>query len=253
MHNSKYQCHLAAWCIYHQLTSSCCPGAVQKSLSLHEKYWRIFWKKFRRKDQQAEKDRKVTGLVNRTRVEIAKWNQMTTLRFQTGGKTSDILGLPSGSGPHSRAAKKNSSHGNEVLPQDTTHLIQRSTYQRKSMCPDPAGNRTTRRPPGHRKETQTEVVWTCLPFIRSCQNHLARHIKRGTKTRQTEKEMGRQHQRMDRPGVHQVLEGKMEETGCEMTCGAPTTPAVKGYVKEVINTSTSHTRVRYCYVWLVPR
>ena len=32
--------------------------------------------------------------------------------------------------PHSRAAKKNTSHGNEVLPQDTTHLIQRPCYQR---------------------------------------------------------------------------------------------------------------------------
>ena len=27
--------------------------------------------------------------------------------------------------PHSRAPKKNTSHGNEVLPQDTTYLIQR--------------------------------------------------------------------------------------------------------------------------------
>ena len=34
--------------------------------------------------------------------------------------------------PHSRAPKKNTSHGNEVLPQDTTHLIQRSRYQRGS-------------------------------------------------------------------------------------------------------------------------
>ena len=31
--------------------------------------------------------------------------------------------------PHSRAPKKNTSHGNEVLPQDTTHLIQRPCYQ----------------------------------------------------------------------------------------------------------------------------
>ena len=27
----------------------------------------------------------------------------------------------------------------------------------------------------HRKETQTAVVWTCLPFIKSGQNHLAKH------------------------------------------------------------------------------
>ena len=49
-------------------------------------------------DQQAEKDKteRVKGLGRRTREEIAKWNQMTALRFQTGGETSDIPGLPSG-------------------------------------------------------------------------------------------------------------------------------------------------------------
>ena len=39
-------------------------------------------------DQQAEKDKteRVTGLGRRTREEIAKWNEMTALRFQTGGR-----------------------------------------------------------------------------------------------------------------------------------------------------------------------
>ena len=128
----------------------------------------------------------------------------------------------------SKAPKKNTSHGNEVLPQDTTHLIQRPCYQRGSQCKDPAGNRTTRRPPDHCKETQTAVVWSWLPFIRSGQNHLAKHSERGKKTRLTEEEVGRQHQGMDRPGVHQVTEesgeqGKMEETGCKIICGAPMT------------------------------
>ena len=81
-------------------------------------------------------------------------------------------------------------------------------------------------------EMQTAVVWSCFPFIRSGQNHLARHSERGKKTRQTEEEMGRQHQEMDRPGVWQVPEGsgeqgKMEQTGCKIICGAPTTLAVK--------------------------
>ena len=58
--------------------------------------------------------------------------------------------------------------------------------------------------PDHRKEAQTEMVWTYLLFIRSGQNHLARHTDRGKKTRQTEEEVGRQHQGMDRPGVRQV-------------------------------------------------
>ena len=65
------------------------------------------------------------------------------------------------------------------------------------------------------------------------QTRIARHSERGKKTRQTEKEVGRQHQGTDRPGVRQVLEGsgeqgRMEETGCEIICGAPTIPEVKG-------------------------
>ena len=80
--------------------------------------------------------------------------------------------------PHSRAPKKNTSHGNEVLPEDTT---------------------------------QTAVIWSCFTFIRSGQNHLARHSERRKKTRQTEEEVGRQHQGMDRPGARQVQEGSGEQ------------------------------------------
>ena len=45
--------------------------------------------------------------------------------------------------------------------------------------------------------------------------------------------MGRQHQGMDRSGVWQVLEGsgeqgKIENIGCKIICGAPTALAVKG-------------------------
>ena len=135
--------------------------------------------------------------------------------------------------PQSRAPKKNTSRENEVLPLDTTHLIQKPCCQRGSLCQDSLDNWTTRRPPDDRKETQTVVVWSCFPFIRSGQNHLARHSERGKKTRRSKEEVGRQHQGMDRPGVRQVPEGsgeqgKMEETGCEIICGAPTTLAVKG-------------------------
>ena len=103
----------------------------------------------------------------------------------------------------------------------------------EEVCQDPASNLTTQRPPDHRKKMQTAVVCSCFPFIRSSQNHLARHSKRGKKTRQAEKEMGKRYQGMDRPGVGQVLEGsgeqrKMEETGCEINCGAPITPHGQG-------------------------
>ena len=82
------------------------------------------------------------------------------------------------------------------------------------------------------KRRKLQRIWSCLPFIRSGQNYLARHIERGKKTRQTEEEVGRQHQGMDSPGVQQVPEDsgeqqKMEKTGCKVICGAPTTLALK--------------------------
>ena len=129
---------------------------------------------------------------------------------------------------HSRAPKKNTSHGNEVLPQDATHLIQRPRYQQGSPCQDPAGPH----------EDLKTIVKRCKlqrygHVSRS--SDLAKTILQDTvkkKTRQTEEEVGRQHQGMDRPGVSHVPEGsgeqgKMEETGCEIICGAPTTLAVK--------------------------
>ena len=63
-------------------------------------------------------------------------------------------------------------------------------------------------PSDHRKEMQTEVAWTCLP---SGQNYLAMHSEREKKIRQTEKEVERQHEGMDRPGVSQVPEGSREQ------------------------------------------
>ena len=56
---------------------------------------------------------------------------------------------------------------------------------------------------------------------------------KGGRRQGRQEEVGRQQQGMDRPGVRQVPEGsgeqeKVEETGCEIICGAPTTLAVKG-------------------------
>ena len=117
-----------------------------------------------------------------------------------------------------------------------THLLQRPCYQRARPCQDPAGkNPTTRRPPDHSKETQTEVVWACLPFIGSGQNHLARHSEWGKKkTSHTEEEVednigewtGLEFAKSQR-AVENRKKKKMEETGCEIICRPPTTPAVK--------------------------
>ena len=50
---------------------------------------------------------------------------------------------------------------------------------------------------------------------------------------------------MDRPGVRQVPEGsgeqrKMEETGCEIICGSPTTLTVKGGIDDDVDGRMYH-------------
>ena len=71
-----------------------------------------------------------------------------------------------------------------------------------------------------------------------CQNHLARHSDRGKKTRQTEEEMGKQHQGMDRlefaKSQRAVENREKGRKRCEIICGAPTTLGVKGYVKVTV-------------------
>ena len=94
------------------------------------------------------------------------------------------------------------------------------------------------------QDTRNDMVRTCLPFMTSGKNLLARHSERmkrqGRQMRRWEANIGEEtvlefakSQRVDRPGVRQVPEGigeqrQMEETGCEIICGAPTTLAVKG-------------------------
>ena len=77
------------------------------------------------------------------------------------------------------------------------------------------------------------MVWSCFRFIRSSQNHLARHSEREKKTRQTEEEWEdniREWTGLEFGKSQRAVENreKKEETGCEVICGAPTTPAGKG-------------------------
>ena len=64
-------------------------------------------------------------------------------------------------------------------------------------------------------------------LIRACQDNHARHSPRREKTRQTEKEMGKQHSGMDGldTGCRHEESGetrRMEGAGCKVICGAPT-------------------------------
>ena len=78
---------------------------------------------------------------------------------------------------------------------------------------------------------------------KNCQDFFFCCLFIGTSHGEEEEEVGRQHQRVDRPGVRQVPEGsgeqeKMEKTGCRIICGAPTTFSVKGLMMmTIIDTS----------------
>ena len=78
----------AAHTTYQLPSPSCSTRAIQKSLTLNEKYLTVFWKQksgqwtiSRKMTRQKEQEDK----AEKTRKEIGKGNQMTALRFQTGG------------------------------------------------------------------------------------------------------------------------------------------------------------------------
>ena len=98
---------------------------------------------------------------------------------------------------------------------------------------DPTIHRTIRRPPDNGQKVQTEVVRPRLTIIwprkkTSC---------KVPRERAEEEEIGRQHQRVGRPGVRQLPEGcgeqgKMERAGCKVVSGAPT--ILTGYWKSEV-------------------
>ena len=63
-------------------------------------------------------------------------------------------------------------------------------------------------------------------------NHLARHSERGKKTRQTEAEVGRQYQGMDRPEFRQVQEGNGQQGEMEETVKSSVVPQQPPRLKE---------------------
>ena len=133
--------------------------------------------------------------------------------------------------PHSRAPKKNTSHGYEVLLQDTMHLIPRPCYQRGSPCQDPAGphedlltivKRRKLQWYGHVPRSQSLVAKTILQGTVKGEEDFADKGGGGKTT-------SGNGQAWSSPSPRgQWKTKKMEETGCEIICVAPTTLAVKG-------------------------
>ena len=99
--------------------------------------------------------------------------------------------------------KKQWSHTKTMLP--TRESVSRSNRQLDHM-----------KTPDHLKKMQAEVVWTCFPFIRSGQNHFARHNERGKKAdrRRSGKRASGNVQAWSLSSPRRQWR-KMEETGCD--------------------------------------
>ena len=101
--------------------------------------------------------------------------------------------------PHSRAPKKNTSHGNEVLPQDTTHLYKDRVTNREIRV-------KIQQAIVPHEDVLTIVKRRKLQWYGHVSRSfgLAKTILQGTvkaEEDKAEEEVGRQHQGMDRPGV----------------------------------------------------
>ena len=87
--------------------------------------------------------------------------------------------------------------------------------------------------PNHGKETETQMVWPHLKILWHSEDNSAGDSERSKKERKTVEEMGKWHQGMDGNGIWRIPEGsgrqgRMERYCCNVTCGSPTTSAVKG-------------------------
>ena len=147
--------------------------------------------------------------------------------------------------PHSRAPKKNTSHGNEVLPQDATHLVQKNNNkQTKKHVTDEKVRAKIQQAIGQYEDLtivkRHKLQW-CGHVSRS--SGLAKTILQGTvKGEESKADKGRDGKTTSGNGQAwsspspsgQWRTGKMEETGCEIICGAPMTLAVKGLTMMVM-------------------
>ena len=120
----------AAHTTYQLSSPSCSTRAIQKSLTLNEKYLRVFWEKSQENEPLVEKwqDRKSKRTrQKKTREEIGKGNQMTALRFQTGGwhQTSRPP-----SGVRERERERERERGRVINVQDNKDTYMRSPIKR---------------------------------------------------------------------------------------------------------------------------
>ena len=107
--------------------------------------------------------------------------------------------------PHSRVREKDTNYRNEMLSKTLGHLLQRSCYKWGSGEQNQTSHWALWRSSHHCEETKTEMVWAQNKINRTCKDDPTGHCTRREKKRQTEKEMGRQRNGMDRLKLGEAL------------------------------------------------
>ena len=133
---------------------------------------------------------------------------------------------------NNRHWKEDTGIGDEIFPQISRYLVQRSHNQWGSESQNWKRHRAVWRPDFSEK-TQTEMVWARHTIIWTGQNYPTGNNSRKETKRQTEKIVGRQHQRVDWPWVeYHTTESRepwgVEEAACKIYSGAPVVSQTTG-------------------------
>ena len=116
---------------------------------------------------------------------------------------------------NSRHCKKDTGIGDEMFPQPSQYLIQRSHNQWESESQNWKRHWAMWRPPDFSEKTQTEVARTCHTITWIGQDYPTGNSSRRDTKRQTEETIGRQHQGVDWPWMEYHTTESRELQGVE--------------------------------------
>ena len=132
----------------------------------------------------------------------------------------------------STAPKKNTSHGNEMLLQDTTHLIQRPCYQQgiRAKIQQAIGPHEDLTIVKRRRLHRYGHVSSSSGLAKTILQGTVKGGRRQDRQRKRWEDNTREWKGLEFVNSQRTVEnsGKKEETGCEIICGTPTTLTVKG-------------------------
>ena len=91
-----------------------------------------------------------------------------------------------------------------MLPEAIEHFVTSPCYQLGGSQKDPSSHWRIWRTSDPGQKTEAKMVWPCLKVFWFSQDNPTGRSERKRYTRQTEEEVGRQYQRLDRNGLCQL-------------------------------------------------